>query len=255
LENAHGELVAFLEADDEWVPEKISKQVELFTSHSDMDFLFTDVEIVDLTTSTTKLYFTINKIFRRGLNLVTDTENPDLYRFDGSIKRDLYYGNFICISSVMVKKKCLDEIKGFDNNRLGTEDLDIWVRLADKNQFYYWHKITARYNWMTNSISRVTTSRLEELLRYHKAAIISPAYNDMKEIIYRNLYLTYKSMLINFANKWKIKKSWITYRDSLHYPLKKDLWFYTIASLFGPIPLKIKTQLINPLFFDRDSNK
>lgn len=251
LENARGELIAFLDADDEWIPEKLSMQVELFARHPEMDLLFTEVEIMDLITGKTRLYSTINKIFQRQLSLIPDSKNPDLYKLEGSIKRELYLGNFICISSVLVRNKNLEIIKGFDNNRFGTEDLDIWVRLADLTQFYYWHKITAKYNWMSNSISRINDRRLEELLRYHKASLFSPDYRDMKDIIYRNLYLTYKLMIINYANHWKIMKAGITYIDSLHYPLKKDLWIYTMASILGPLPLKIKNQLINPFGFKR----
>jgi glycosyltransferase involved in cell wall biosynthesis len=259
LEYSKGELIAFLDADDEWLPGKLSSQVELFTNFPEMDLLFTDVESIDVISNTKRLYSSINKFFHRGLNLQELTQKPNLYKLNNPVKSNLYSGNFICISSVMVKKGVLEQINGFDKNRFGTEDLDIWIRLADTFQFYYLHNVMARYNWMGTSLSRISIPRLEELLRYHKSALVSTMYVGLEEIAYQNIYLAYRSLLVNYANNWKIRKAWHTYNESLVFPLNKSLWIYAFSSFFGPFPIWVKTKIVNPLFkqikkVDRDKS-
>ena len=247
IDKAEGEFVAFLDADDEWLPGKISSQIAMFNLHQDMDLLFTDVHNYDQASGKTTLYSTTNKIFRRGLQLVVADENRPLYHVKGPVKKELYLGDFISVSSAMLRRSCLQGTNGFDITCFGTEDIDFWVRLADKHHYYYLAEVTTRRYLMSDSTSRITDLHLEELLRYHKAALTSPAYNDMLDIAKRNLFLTYKSMILRYADHWQIGKAWKTYKDSVQYHLNTNLWIYALLSIFGPIPLKVKTEIINPL--------
>lgn len=247
LEKAHGELIAFLDADDEWMPGKISRQVELFQRHPDMDLLFTEVSNTDYKTGKNKPYSMINKLFLRNLELNTDKRDRNLYKVSGQVKRELYSGNFICLSSVLVRRATIDRVNGFNVNRFGTEDVDFWIRLSDKVNFYYLDETTTQYNWLPNSISRINQNRLHELLRYYKESLNSVDYSDLFDITYHNLYLTYKTMILEYSVKWDVLKAFETLIASLEYPIRRNLWIYALSSLLGPLPILFKTQIYNPL--------
>ncbi len=46
LAAARGELIAFLDQDDEWLPRKLERQVELLAAHPDVDIVHTAMEVV-----------------------------------------------------------------------------------------------------------------------------------------------------------------------------------------------------------------
>ncbi len=51
VSNARGELVAFLDADDAWVPEKIEKQMDVFRAQPDAGLVYSGMRLVDETMS------------------------------------------------------------------------------------------------------------------------------------------------------------------------------------------------------------
>jgi glycosyltransferase involved in cell wall biosynthesis len=242
-----GELIAFLDSDDEWLPRKLKIQVELLSQFPNIDLLFTEVENFNHLTGEVTFYSKTNKIFTRGLSLIPVRNCESLYKLEGNIKNELYTGNFICISSVIVKKKFLNDINYFDSGRFGTEDLDLWIRLADKCNFFYLHKKLVRYNWMENSISRINIKRLNELINFHKTALNKPEYSSLLDIAYKNLYFTYKLLIIEYSKKWDPIMAWKIYAESRNYPIKKGLIYFAILSFFGHLPIFIKLKLINPI--------
>lgn len=244
---ASGELIAFLDSDDTWKPKKLQTQVEILLKNPEIDLLFTEVEIYDQISKNINQYSKINKIFDRNLSLEKVKNNNNLYKLKGNFKKELYSGNFICISSVVIKKEAIKKVNCFDEKRFGTEDIDLWVRLADNFNFYYLHEVLVTYNWMDTSISRINKKRLSELLNYHKSNLYKDDYQDVHDIIYKNLYLTYKSLIIEYSKKWDIRRAFSTFFESRNYPLKKGLFYYAISCILGPLPLFCKLNVINPL--------
>jgi glycosyltransferase involved in cell wall biosynthesis len=119
-----GEFVAFLDADDLWMPEKLALQVQAIVQlESDLifsdGFLFKDND----TTNESVSFGTIQG------------------RFTGAeIFPLLFTNNRIPILSVLVRRSALDKVKLFNESLVGCEgceDYDLWMRLAEDGAVFY----------------------------------------------------------------------------------------------------------------------
>ncbi len=111
--NAGGEYIAFLDSDDYWDKDKLNKQMQVFHRDPALDLVYCDMWIANgekITPSGKKLYTT-------GLwdHLVTGWWTPTNP------------------STMLMKKTSLEKLNLFDTKLWGTEDLDLWMRIAQQN--------------------------------------------------------------------------------------------------------------------------
>jgi glycosyltransferase involved in cell wall biosynthesis len=110
---SRGELIAFLDADDLWRPTKLARQVEYMAQHSEAVLVYTD--------------------FTRGPEPGSNNQSR-LQAFQQrnpvSAFQGLLLENFIATSTVMVRRSALATSGLFDPALRGSEDLDLWLRLA-----------------------------------------------------------------------------------------------------------------------------
>lgn len=117
LRHATGEFIAFLDDDDQWLPEKIQRQLMGFTDQ-DIALVYCDHEEVNVTagTQTTKIHD----------------------RHKGRIYDKLILRNFIGSTSFpLLRTSAVREIGGFDPLMQSAQDFDLWVRLAEKFAITY----------------------------------------------------------------------------------------------------------------------
>ena len=113
---AKGELIAFLDADDEWKPNYLQTIWELYQKYPDAGIYATAYEIQ------TETYKTEIKC----------TDVPE--KFTGIIPS--YYHAIatgpqpIITSGIAIPKKIFDKMRGFNENMRIGEDLDMWARIA-----------------------------------------------------------------------------------------------------------------------------
>ena len=111
---AKGEYVAFLDDDDEWLPEKLDMQLRAFTPET--GFVYCRNYYVDDSTGD------IHEVMK-------PKREGNIY---GAIMRENFVGS---PSFVMVRAECLREAGGFpvETPRVeACEDWDLWIRLAEK---------------------------------------------------------------------------------------------------------------------------
>lgn len=109
-----GELVAFLDADDEWLPEKLASQVTYFDRYPHTGLLHTAVV--------------------HGTRHVGVSDGPPR-----SLFCELYHTDFfINTLTVMMPRRVLEEVGGFDERReIHVEDWDLWLRTAARYPIGY----------------------------------------------------------------------------------------------------------------------
>lgn len=111
LDNASGEYIAFLDADDVWLSEKLQKQIDFMQSNN-VDIVHTLANVID------------ENSIHNGLFNGHRAYNKLKYFF--SKKDILYYTNFININSVIMKAN--KQIKfSEDKNLIAIEDWNYWI--------------------------------------------------------------------------------------------------------------------------------
>jgi glycosyltransferase involved in cell wall biosynthesis len=146
VENSHGTLIAFLDADDQWHSCKLKHQVEFMQQSPSTDLVFTDclnINIDPVTSVREEVrLFSINNNFFKDINLMPVLKSDKFFALNGPIRRSLYSKCFILPSTVILRRSSFDRSGGFNPNRFGTEDIDLWIRLASFGEFVCWNKPT-----------------------------------------------------------------------------------------------------------------
>ena len=112
IRESHSPLIAFLDSDDYWLPEKLATQVSFFSEHPDAVACQTE-----------------ERWIRRGVrvNPMKKHFKPSGEIFEPSLK--------LCVvspSAVVVKRTLLEEVGVFDEDFPVCEDYDLWLRISRK---------------------------------------------------------------------------------------------------------------------------
>lgn len=114
---AKGEFIAFLDDDDEWLPQKLELQVAMFQKGNE--------KLGGVYTGFYKWDITKEKII-----------GEFLPKRRGDIADDMFVRNWVGTpSTVVVKKKCLQDVGVFDESLVYGPDWDMWIRIAQKYEF------------------------------------------------------------------------------------------------------------------------
>lgn len=119
IRDSKGEYIAWLSADDVFMPKKIERQVEVMVSNPDIDMTYTDFYIVDE---------------EDVLLEVVQVQPPE----DGNMFRQVLLQNIINGSSVLIKRTVFDEIGYFREDIPVDVDGDMWLRMLG-NDYHIQH--------------------------------------------------------------------------------------------------------------------
>ena len=117
IKRASGDWIAFLDSDDEWLPEKLETQ---------MNALYKNPEI--------KICHT-NEIWIRNGTRVNPKKKHE--KFGGWIFQKCLPLCCISPSSVIIHKSIFKEIGLFDDSLPACEDYDLWLRITARNPVLY----------------------------------------------------------------------------------------------------------------------
>ena len=121
ITQAQGKYLAFLDADDIFLPNKIDLQISFLEAHPEIDLVYSD-----------GVRFKINRGRKTTLPLSTTGDlfiirsAPDQYVFH------LMIHNIFPIDTVLIKRECVVKVNGFDETLTAFEDWDFWFRIAEQ---------------------------------------------------------------------------------------------------------------------------
>ena len=220
IEEARGEYVAFLDADDEWMPEYLSVQYELVQKYPQCDVFVTNYEFhnEDGVVTPTR----INK-------LSFDTEDGIL---DNYFEVAISSTPPISSISIMMRKECMHKIGGFPVGVTLGEDLLTWARLVCKYHIAYTRKVMAIYNFRTPK--QLVTPRRAPDEDDVVGRELANLYRDYPSTPYLNAYvaLWHKMRMVTFVRLSMKKEARLEYAQIKRYvrPDKK-VRFWSVLNL------------------------
>jgi glycosyltransferase involved in cell wall biosynthesis len=118
IQEARGEYIAFLDSDDEWMPEKLERQIGSLTRRGDRRWSYTGYVRIDA---------------RGEPQVCAGYEGRT--RYQGAILEDLLMNAVdIWTPAVVVERHLLARVGGFDEQLLIFEDYDLWLQLASQGE-------------------------------------------------------------------------------------------------------------------------
>lgn len=158
IRKASGEIIAFLDHDDIWLPDKLRRQIEALDVNPDAAAVFCDSEIFG------------PYAHRLVMNQRIVPERPSLLWF-------LNHGNYtITASAVMVKKQAMIDIGLFDSRYSTCDDFDAWLKILMSSPIVHIPETLTRYRLHEQNVNydvdRLNDNRLLTALiwKYWKSA-------------------------------------------------------------------------------------
>ncbi len=141
LELSTGELVAFIDHDDLWLPEKLAKQVVLFDRDPDVGLVFCNT-----------LFF--NQAGRSWPQ--HGRRKPPR----GDVFRDLLARYFLSLETVIVRRTALTELnEWFDPSFTMAEEVDLFLRIAHRWKADYVDELLAKWRIHPDSLTQTKRER------------------------------------------------------------------------------------------------
>ena len=123
---ARAPLVAFLDADDRWLPCKLDAQLALHRAHPEIGFSFTDYRHVTTSDQDRGGCFSFWPRFAARYGSVTES-----FVLDRPVST-LYAENVVGTSTVVARTDLLQQVGGFNTGLSSAEDWDLWLTLASR---------------------------------------------------------------------------------------------------------------------------
>ncbi len=212
IKRSKGEYIAFLDHDDEWMPEKLEKQLNLFEKEKNLKLGFISSNGLVFNEKENKTYE--HKITKRG-----------------EVFQDLLANNFILSSSsVLAKKEVFKNVGFFDENLKFSDDWEMWIKIAQKYEFDFFDEALFKYYWHGENV--MNKLKGEEKLKEHK--YILEKYKDF----YQKYPRAYSVRLRNIGSIYLLNNN---LKEARRYfvkavkvaPFYLRSWINFILSLFG----------------------
>lgn len=220
IEEAKGELIAFLDADDEWKSEYLATQYHLYQKYPDCSV------------------FACNYEFRNSDGVVTSTiiRKIPFAGEDGILPN--YFEVACCshpplwTSAVMVKKQAIQAIGGFPVEIKSGEDLLTWARLACRNSIAYNRTPLAVFILDEHNFNEDQRQRTPEIVDFVGKELVQ-LYKNYPQIVGLKSYigLWHKMRAHMFMAKHHRKKALLECFYALHYSLTFKLFIFLCLSL------------------------
>lgn len=122
LTQARGELIAFLDADDIWLPGKLSAQVRYLDDHPEVGLVYAKFM---------RWYPAADGRFGPPPAAQDDPAKGELIaEHSGWIYCELLYDSIVCIITALIRRPVLEAVGMFDESLRTGEDYEFWMRIS-----------------------------------------------------------------------------------------------------------------------------
>jgi len=214
--------LAFLDADDLFLPDKVRIQNDFLDIHPGHAMVFSDFEYFGEAHSRKPV--------------------PDCFKTgEGDLFLDLLQGNCIPVPTTLIRRECFREVGMFDESFLALEDYDLVLRVSKHKKIGFIDKILARIRLHSENMSRDATLMCQyEIQAVRKALKANP---EIEENYPRLIRKRYNSIYFEAGYKLLISERSEIARKNLilaikSYPFRLKPYVYLLASFFSQDQIK-----------------
>lgn len=188
IRESRGNFIAFQDSDDEWFPEKLERQIEVFaTAEPELGVVYSDM--TRITRDGSEIYY----------------KSP-IIRQDSIIDpRTKYYAVYgIGIQSTLIRKECFEKAGCFNENFLRFEDGELFIRLSRYYRFHHIPQTLVKYYespWQPSDWDKYIQVRESLLTLYaqelrHEKAFLLREYFSLAYYHARKTFIYLKKALL-----------------------------------------------------------
>lgn len=221
IEEAKGDYIAFLDADDEWKPDYLATQASMIEKYPECDVFATNYEFRN----------------EKGETKPTILRKVKIEGEDGIM--DNYFEVASCsdhplwTSAVVASKTCLKKIEGFPVGCTSGEDLLTWARLAAKNKVAFTKSAKAVYYTPTTGPTGIVPIDLKSTKDFVGNNIIKLSHETKRKDIkiYASYWYKMRGVInLNRLNRWAAAKC--AFKSIKLYPFLYKSWAILSLSIF-----------------------
>lgn len=223
IHRSSGEYIAFLDADDIWLPAKLEKQISLFRNDPQLGVVYSRRTLID----------------SNGHNL--PTKQPLLSR--GHVLKRMFQNNFVCFSSCVIQRYVFDHIGLFDEDIPLAIDYDLWLRIAKQYRFDYVDEQLVKYRTGHTNLSCRGIERLHIALDIMNRSLCDHETKmQLGNRLIRQCYAETYAHLAYAHRSSSRMRSFVWYlRSIFQSPFLLEAW-RGIAFLLCPVPIRYSIQ-------------
>jgi glycosyltransferase involved in cell wall biosynthesis len=175
---ARGRYVAFLDADDLWLPDKVSMQVACLDREPAIGLVYCEAAL-----------------FNEASPATTTPHSYWAHHPSGKTLPWLLRQNVVPSPTPMVRRELFDQVGLFDETLSACEDWDMWIRIAQRSEFAYVDRVLAKYRVHATNMSRdherMMTNGLRVLEKAFSAPGLAPEIRRLRRSIISRRYADY----------------------------------------------------------------
>jgi glycosyltransferase involved in cell wall biosynthesis len=221
IKRSRGKYVAFLDADDLWLPGKLAAQIPLLDRDHEIGLIYSDWTVVPEQGEVEPSY-------------LRNRPSASGYVFD-----DLVQCGFILTSGTVVRRSCLDDVGYFDETLSIAQDYDLWLRICYRSKVGLVNTpLVIKRNQDGNLSSNLTKTGAERILLFEKAL---KEFSDMtprsRRLVRRQLALNYWDMGYHYFERMSLKEARKNFMSSLSHGWTNGRALGYLAASYLPPPL------------------
>jgi glycosyltransferase involved in cell wall biosynthesis len=172
LEHARGDFVAFIDSDDVWYANRLSRQLPLF-SKAEVGLVFGNAALIDYRQTPSRR---LGRTFFDGVR-------PSR----GRVLEDFARGCFVPCSSVLVRRKCFADVGRFTPRRVAADYLK-WLEISAKYELDYVPEPVFEYAIHPGGISHSLLETVEDRIEAFRDMLEQNRNAEMEKVLRRILF-------------------------------------------------------------------
>jgi glycosyltransferase involved in cell wall biosynthesis len=199
IEASCGEWIAFLDADDIWLPDALASRWNYIREYPEVMWLAGDFDYW-YPDGVTKLSGNDDKANARGRILAAAYESGQPLRLARPV-REFIEVCLILVCGVMVRRELFEVVGGFDHSLSPAEDYEMWLRLSRVTDLHFLPKRFFHYRQRPESITNRDRTPMEKEVQVFERMLKNPDFADHAESIREKLCYSQLTNAIYFRTR------------------------------------------------------